>query len=98
APTHATHHAVLRAGVRLAAEQLLELFRAPLLAEAGLVEARVVRQAVQRVARGEQLPVEGIADLVSTELWLGRLLARRGTCWTGSAAPRHRAAAAGVHP
>ncbi|MGP3990760.1 asparagine synthase-related protein [Streptomyces sp. 3N207] len=98
APTHATHHAALRAGVRLAAEQLLELFRAPLLAEAGLVEARVVRQAVQRVARGEQLPVEGIADLVSMELWLGRLLARRGTCWTGSAAPRHRAAAAGVHP
>ncbi|MGP3979277.1 asparagine synthase-related protein [Streptomyces sp. 8N114] len=98
APTHATHHAALRAGVRLAAEQLLELFRAPLLAEAGLVEARVVRQAVQRVAKGEQLPVEGIADLVSMELWLGRLLARRGTCWTGSAAPRHRAAAAGVHP
>ncbi|MGI5353375.1 asparagine synthase-related protein [Streptomyces sp. CA-250714] len=98
APTHATQHAALRAGVRLAAEQLLELFRAPLLAEAGLVEARVVRQAIQRVARGEQLPVEGIADLVSMELWLGRLLARRGTCWTGSAAPRHRAAAAGVHP
>ncbi|MEU3190203.1 asparagine synthase-related protein [Streptomyces sp. NPDC006992] len=98
APTHATQHAALRAGVRLAADQLLELFRAPLLAEAGLVEARVVRQAVQRVARGEQLPVEGIADLVSMELWLGRLLARRGTCWTGSAAPRHRAAAAGVHP
>ncbi|MBO8192163.1 asparagine synthase [Streptomyces oryzae] len=98
APTHATHHAALRAGVRLAAEQLLELFRAPLLAEAGLVEARVVRQAIQRVARGEQLPVEGIADLVSMELWLSRLLARRGTCWIGSGAPRHRAAAAGVHP
>ncbi|WP_243084873.1 asparagine synthase [Streptomyces sp. 891-h] len=98
APTHATHYAALRAGVRLAADQLLELFRAPLLAEAGLVEARVVRQAVQRVARGEQLPVEGIADLVSMELWLSRLLARRGTCWTGSSAPRHRAASAGVHP
>ncbi|MFE0762943.1 asparagine synthase-related protein [Streptomyces smyrnaeus] len=98
APTHATHHAALRTGVRLAAEQLLELFQAPLLAEAGLVEARVVRQAIQRVARGDQLPVEGIADLVSMELWLSRLLARRGTCWTGAAAPRHRAAAAGVHP
>jgi hypothetical protein len=97
APTHATHHTALRTGVRLAADQLLELFSAPLLAEAGLVEARVVRQAVQRVARGEQLPVEGIADLASMELWLSRLLARRGTCWTGAAAPRHRAAAAGVH-
>ncbi|MEU5837911.1 asparagine synthase-related protein [Streptomyces diacarni] len=98
APTQATHHAALRAGIRLASERLLELFQAPLLAEAGLVEARVVRQAVQRVARGEPLPAEGIADLAAMELWLSRLLARRGTCWTGAAAPRHRAAAAGVHP
>ncbi|WP_345945031.1 asparagine synthase-related protein [Streptomyces albus subsp. chlorinus] len=96
APTQAAHHAALRAGIRLAADQLLQLFQAPLLAEAGLVEARVVRQAVQRVARGEPLPVEGIADLVSMELWLSRLLARRGTCWTGAAASRHRAASAGV--
>ncbi|RCG13579.1 asparagine synthase [Streptomyces reniochalinae] len=98
APTQAAHHAALRAGIRLASERLLELFQAPLLAEAGLVEARVVRQAVRRVARGEPLPAEGIADLAAMELWLSRLLARRGTCWTGAAAPRHRAAAAGVHP
>ncbi|MEU2606326.1 asparagine synthase-related protein [Streptomyces albus] len=98
APTHAGHHAALRAGIRLAADHLLRLFEAPLLVQAGLVEARVVRQAVRRVARGEPLPPEGIADLVSMELWLQRLLARRGTCWTGAAAPRHRAAAAGVTP
>lgn len=98
APTHATYRAALRTGIQRATDQLLQLFEAPLLAEAGLVEARVVRQAVQRVAKGEPLPPEGLADLVSMELWLGRLLTRRGTCWTGAAAPRHRAAAAGVHP
>ncbi len=36
------------------------------------------------------LPLDGLADLVSTELWLRRLLARRGTCWTGTSAPPPR--------
>ncbi|WP_327392460.1 asparagine synthase-related protein [Streptomyces sp. NBC_01186] len=98
APSRTAHEASLRAGIRLAADQLMQLFQAPLLADAGLVEARVVRQAIQRIAKGEPLPLDGLADLVSMELWLGRLLARRGTCWTGSAAPRRRAAAAGVTP
>ncbi|GAA2612118.1 asparagine synthase-related protein [Streptomyces axinellae] len=97
-PSRTAHEASLRAGIRLAADELTQLFQAPLLADAGLVEARVVRQAIQRIAKGEPLPLDGLADLVSMELWLGRLLARRGTCWTGSAAPRRRAAAAGVTP
>lgn len=96
APVHAPHHAAERAGLRLAADQLLQLFEAPLLADAGLVEARVVRKAIRRAADGEALALDGLADLVAMELWLGRLLARRGTCWTGSTAPR--AAAAGVVP
>ena len=66
----------------------------PLLAQAGLVEARVVRKALRAAADGEPLPLDGLADLVSTEIWLRRLLARRGTCWTGTPA-RQRAVPTG---
>ncbi|OEJ98042.1 asparagine synthase-related protein [Streptomyces thermolilacinus] len=96
APTHTPSQAAVRAGLRVALPQLLRLFEAPLLADAGLIEARVVRTALRAAADGEPVPLDGIADLVSTELWLHRLLARRGTCWTGTAAPRRRAVAAGV--
>ncbi|MFE1575047.1 asparagine synthase-related protein [Streptomyces fradiae] len=96
ATTHVPSQAAVRAGLRVALPQLLRLFEAPLLADAGLVEARVVRTALRAAADGEPVPLDGIADLVSTELWLHRLLARRGTCWTGTAAPRRRAVAAGV--
>ncbi|URM90795.1 asparagine synthase-related protein [Streptomyces sp. MRC013] len=96
APTRAPSPAAVRAGLRLALPRLLALFEAPLLADAGLVEARVVRTALRAAADGEPVPLDGIADLVSTELWLHRLLMRRGTCWSGTAAPRRRAVAAGV--
>ncbi|MCF6526347.1 asparagine synthase-related protein [Streptomyces sp. JJ36] len=96
APSHASHTASARAGLRAAAADLLALFEAPLLADAGLIEARVVRKALRAAADGAPLPLDGLADLVSTELWLRRLLARRGSCWTGSAAPRRRAATAVV--
>ncbi|MER5886002.1 asparagine synthase-related protein [Streptomyces sp. NPDC001941] len=87
-----------RTGLRAALPSLLALFEAPLLADAGLIEARVVRRALRAAAEGEPVPLDGVADLVSTELWLRRLLSRRGTCWTGTAAPRQRAVAAGVPP
>ncbi|MEV8391905.1 MULTISPECIES: asparagine synthase-related protein [unclassified Streptomyces] len=90
--------AATRVGLRAAVGELIDLFDAPLLADAGLVEARVVRKALRAAAEGEPVPLDGIADLVSTELWLRRLLARRGTCWTGTAAPRQRAVAGGVVP
>ncbi|MFY1677680.1 MULTISPECIES: asparagine synthase-related protein [unclassified Streptomyces] len=86
-----------RAGVRVSADRLLAMFERPLLAEAGLVEARVVRGALRGVAVGEPVPLDGLADLVSLELWLGRLLSRRGTCWTGTPG-RARAVPAGVAP
>ncbi|QKW08125.1 asparagine synthase [Streptomyces sp. NA04227] len=73
-----------RTGLRVAMHEVVDLFDAPLLAQAGLVEARVVRKALRAAADGEPLPLDGLADLVSLELWLGRLLARRGTCWTGT--------------
>lgn len=98
APSHASQTASARAGLRVAVEPLLDLFEAPLLADAGLIEARVVRKALRAAADGEPLPLDGLADLVSTEVWLRRLLARRGTCWTGADAPRQRAAAGGVTP
>ncbi|MFI6640207.1 asparagine synthase-related protein [Streptomyces sp. NPDC050504] len=85
-----------RLGLRASLQPLMDLFAAPLLADAGLIDARTVRRALRAATEGEAL--EGLADLVATELWLNRLLARRGTCWTGTAAPRQRAVAAGVPP
>ncbi|WP_327375023.1 asparagine synthase-related protein [Streptomyces sp. NBC_01216] len=91
APQPADAAAAARAGLRAALPGLLALFDAPLLADAGLIEARVVRAALRAASEGEPVPLDGLADLVSTELWLHRLLARRGSCWTGTAAPRQRA-------
>ncbi|MFD1833138.1 asparagine synthase-related protein [Streptomyces desertarenae] len=96
APSHATRAAAVRTGLRSRIGDLVDLFDAPLLADAGLVEARVVRRALRAAAEGEALPLDGLAELVSTEVWLRRLLARRGSCWTGTAAPRQRAVAGGV--
>ncbi|MFI1394721.1 asparagine synthase-related protein [Streptomyces sp. NPDC020681] len=98
ATTHASTTATTRKGLRAALPHLMALFDAPLLADAGLVEARVVRKALRAASEGEPVPLDGLADLISTELWLRRLLSRRGTCWTGSAAPRQRAVAGGVPP
>ncbi|MET7722816.1 asparagine synthase-related protein [Streptomyces mirabilis] len=97
APSHASSTAAARTGLRVAADSLIALFDTPLLAQAGLVEARVVRKALRAAAAGEPLPLDGLADLVSLELWLRRLLARRGTCWTGTPA-RQRAVPAGIVP
>ncbi|MEC4018114.1 asparagine synthase-related protein [Streptomyces sp. H27-D2] len=96
--SQASQTAAVRAGLRQSIGQLVSLFDAPLLADAGLIEARVVRQALRAAAEGAALPLDGLAELVSTEIWLRRLLARRGTCWTGSSAPRQRAVAGGVIP
>ncbi|MFE7778235.1 asparagine synthase-related protein [Streptomyces sp. NPDC057445] len=98
ATSQAASTAATTSGLRIALPELLALFDTPLLADAGIVEARVVRKALRAASEGEPVPLDGLADLVSTELWLRRLLARRGTCWTGTAAPRRRAVAAGVPP
>ncbi|MEW2296028.1 asparagine synthase-related protein [Streptomyces sp. NPDC006743] len=97
APSHAPAASAARAGLRVAVDDLMALFATPLLAEAGLVEARVVRKALRAAAQGEPLPLDGLADLVSLEMWLRRLLARRGTCWTGTPA-RSRAVPGGIAP
>ncbi len=98
APSQGFSAAAARIGLRASADVLQELFSAPLLADAGLIEARVVRGALRDAAEGAPLPLDGLAELVSMELWLHRLLARRGSCWTGSEAPRQRALAGGVMP
>ncbi|MEV5008689.1 asparagine synthase-related protein [Streptomyces sp. NPDC055692] len=97
APSHASAAAASRTGLHVAVNDLVDLFATPLLAEAGLVEARVVRKALRAAAQGEPLPLDGLAELVSLELWLRRLLSRRGTCWTGTPA-RARAVPAGITP
>ncbi|MFJ1866799.1 asparagine synthase-related protein [Streptomyces sp. NPDC088097] len=88
---HTPNETATRLGLRAALPGLLDLFDAPLLADAGLIEARVVRQALLDAADGRPVPLDGLAELVSMELWLRRLLARRGTCWTGTSTPRRRA-------
>ena len=98
ATTHAASTIALRAGLRSSVDDVLDLFSAPLLADAGLIEARVVREAVRSAANGAAVPLDGLGELVATEIWLRRLLARRGSCWTGSEAPRQRAVAAVVTP
>ncbi|MGW3040544.1 asparagine synthase-related protein [Kitasatospora sp. NPDC001159] len=82
-----------RAGLRLAADGLAELFDAPLLAEAGLIDLPAVRAGLAHSADPSSPPspaaLAGLADLVSTELWLRRIRARRhGACWTGLPRPR----------
>ncbi|MER7671944.1 asparagine synthase-related protein [Kitasatospora sp. NPDC096128] len=79
-----------RAGLRLAADGLAELFDAPLLAEAGLIDLPAVRAGLADPATPlSPAALAGLADLVSTELWLRRLRARRhGACWTGLPHPQ----------
>ncbi|MFI7388399.1 asparagine synthase-related protein [Streptomyces sp. NPDC049813] len=86
APSDRSSAAAARTGLRVAADRLIDLFDTPLLAQTGLIEARVVRKALRAAADGEPLPLDGLADLVALELWLHRLLSRRGTCWTGTPA------------
>ncbi|MFJ9611870.1 asparagine synthase-related protein [Kitasatospora sp. NPDC101176] len=74
-----------RAGLRLAADGIAELFDAPLLAEAGLIDLSAVRAGLTDPATPlSPAALAGLAELVSTELWLRRVRARRhGACWTG---------------
>src|SRR5690606_18017945 len=62
APAQAASATAARTGLRVAADTLIMLFDTPLLAEAGLVEARVVRKALRGAAQGEALPLDGLAD------------------------------------
>ncbi|KAB8161705.1 asparagine synthase [Streptomyces sp. 3MP-14] len=97
--TGATAHGeALRTGLTTHVGALVDLFDAPLLADAGLVEARVVRKALRAAAQGERLPLDGLGELVSVELWLRRLLLRRGSCWTAEGNRDPRAVTSGVTP
>ncbi|ONK13349.1 asparagine synthase-related protein [Streptomyces sp. MP131-18] len=96
ATTHGSHTDSVRSGLRAYVSDIVGLFDAPLLADAGLIEARVVRKAVRAAAQGELLPLDGLAELVSTEIWLRRLLTRRGSCWTAEGNRDPRAVTSGV--
>ncbi|GAA2114100.1 lasso peptide isopeptide bond-forming cyclase [Kitasatospora saccharophila] len=89
-------HDPVRRGLRAAAPALTELFDRPLLAEAGLLDAPAARKTLAAATDPAQSAPPGtlaaLADLVSTELWLRRLAARRpGSSWTGLPAPRRTA-------
>lgn len=96
ATSQAAHAETVRSGLRAHLGEVVDLFDAPLLADAGLVEARVVRRALRAAAEGEPLPLDGLAELVSTEVWLRRLLTRRGSCWTAEGNRDPRAVTSGV--
>jgi hypothetical protein len=98
ATTRPSHGETARLGLRAYVNDIVGLFEAPLLADAGLIEARVVRKAVRAAAEGEALPLDGLAELVSTEIWLRRLLTRRGSCWTAEGNRDPRAVTSGVSP
>lgn len=83
-------------GLRASLGPLLDLFDAPLLADAGLVDARVVRAALRGAASGEPVSIDGLGEVIATELWLRRLMGRRGSCWTGSEGVSRRAVGSGV--
>ncbi|SFF51295.1 Asparagine synthase [Actinacidiphila alni] len=92
--------AAARTGLRASLDDVLDLFEAPLLADAGLVDARMVRGVLAAAADGggSAADLDGVGELVATEVWLRRLLARRGSCWwTGAEdAAEPRAVAGGV--
>jgi hypothetical protein len=81
----------VRAGLRLSLAALDRMFAAPLLADLGLLDARVFRRALHAAAEGRPVPLDGLAAVVSTELWLRRLHARQGSCWTGLPIAERRA-------
>ncbi|MBF9068471.1 asparagine synthase [Streptacidiphilus sp. NEAU-YB345] len=73
----------VRAGLRRSADALDRLFAASLLGDWGLIDAEGVRAALRAAASDAPVPLDGLADVVAMELWLRRLRARRGSCWTG---------------
>ena len=85
----------VRAGLRHALPALDRMFAAPLLADLGLLDARVFRRALHAAADNRPVPLDGLAAVVSTELWLRRLHARQGSCWTGLPLTERRAIGAG---
>ncbi|NGN67699.1 asparagine synthase [Streptomyces sp. A7024] len=103
----AAQGSALRIGLRSSVDQLVALFDRPLLGDAGLVEPRVVRKAIVAAAkagadvteegaggRDAETALTGLAEIVGTEVWLRKLLSRRGSCWTGADAPTERRAVA----
>ncbi|MCP2306991.1 asparagine synthase-related protein [Kitasatospora paracochleata] len=85
-----------RAGLRLAADTLTELFRRPLLADAGLIDTPAVQRTLTLATDpAHPLPpatLTALAELIATELWLRRTAARRhGSSWTNLPPPHHPA-------
>ncbi|MCD9146089.1 hypothetical protein LUZ16_29350, partial [Streptomyces albireticuli] len=79
-PSHTLHTAMLQAGIRASLGPLLDLFHTSLLAEAGLIKAATVRNALRATAEGKLVTfLDGLTELISTELWLNQLLAHGAT-------------------
>ena len=78
----------MRAGLRRAAPALDRLLSGSLLGRWGVIDIEAARQAlVAATAEWDPGPLDGLPELVATELWLRRLHSRRGSCWIDVRSP-----------
>nr|WP_268874058.1 asparagine synthase-related protein [Streptacidiphilus melanogenes] len=80
--------ATMRAGLRRAAPALDRLLASSLLGRWGVIDVpharRALAAATSETAPG---PLDGLPELIATELWVRRLHSRRGSCWTDLRSP-----------
>ncbi|MEV6986663.1 albusnodin/ikarugamycin family macrolactam cyclase [Sphaerisporangium sp. NPDC051017] len=74
--------ACMYAGLRQAAPDLHDLLHSPLLAEAGLIDAVRVRQALDLLLAGSIGPLASLGDVVAAEVWLHAIRRPRPALWT----------------
>ncbi|RAG80441.1 hypothetical protein DN069_38145 [Streptacidiphilus pinicola] len=78
----------MRAGLRRAAPALDRLLSGSLLGRWGIIDIEQAREAlVAATAERDPGPLDGLPELVATELWLRRLHSRRGSCWIDVRSP-----------
>ncbi|MEY9876975.1 hypothetical protein ABH931_006488 [Streptacidiphilus sp. MAP12-33] len=76
----------MRAGLRRSATSLDRLLATSLLGRWGVIDVPLTRASLAAAtATDAPGPVDGLPELIATELWLRRLHSRRGSCWIAPA-------------
>jgi hypothetical protein len=74
----------MRAGLRRAASSLDRFLATSLLGRWGVIDVAATRAALSAATAADSPgPMDGLPELIATELWLRRLHSRRGSCWVG---------------
>ncbi|WP_236656346.1 asparagine synthase-related protein, partial [Streptacidiphilus jiangxiensis] len=74
----------MRAGLRRAASSLDRFLATSLLGRWGVIDVAATRAALSAATVPDSPgPMDGLPELIATELWLRRLHSRRGSCWVG---------------